>query len=171
MTRSGHSSGSADVRFRIAASASSRGARSSRSLIELAVVVDPGRVRRRAFEALRRRRRQDRTRPRNRRRPRRRRNLPPIVDLPPIVTNLGAPQDIWVRLEGSIVFDPRALPHPEVVAGKIGDDILAYLRTVSLRQLEGPIGLENIRQDLNERAATRSDGKVREFVIRTLVVQ
>jgi flagellar protein FliL len=94
-----------------------------------------------------------------------------IVDLPPIVTNLGAPQDTWVRLEGSIIFDPNTLPHPEAVAGEIGDDVLAYLRTVSLHQLEGPIGLENIRQDLNERAATRSGGKVRAFVIRTLVVQ
>ncbi|HEY6519033.1 MAG TPA: flagellar basal body-associated FliL family protein [Roseiarcus sp.] len=94
-----------------------------------------------------------------------------IVDLPPIVTNLGAPQDTWVRLEGSIVFDPKTLPHPEAVAGQIGDDVLAYLRTVSLHQLEGPVGLENIRQDLNERAATRSGGKVHAFVIRTLVVQ
>jgi flagellar FliL protein len=94
-----------------------------------------------------------------------------IVDLPPIVTNLGAPQDTWVRLEGSIIFDPKTLPHPEAVAGQIGDDILAYLRTVSLHQLEGPIGLENIRQDLNERAATRSGGKVHALVIKTLVVQ
>ena len=108
------------------------------------------------------------------------RNCPParfptqpatIVDLPPIVTNLGAPQDTWVRLEGSIIFDPKTLPHPEAVAGQIGDDVLAYLRTVALHQLEGPIGLENIRQDLNERAATRSGGKVHGFVIRTLVVQ
>jgi flagellar FliL protein len=94
-----------------------------------------------------------------------------VVDLPPIVTNLGAPEDTWVRLEGSIIFDPKTLAHPEAVAGQIGDDVLAYLRTVSLNQLEGPIGLENIRQDLNERAATRSGGKVRAFVIRTLVVQ
>jgi flagellar protein FliL len=94
-----------------------------------------------------------------------------IVDLPPIVTNLGSPQDTWVRLEGSIIFDPNALSHPEAVASQIGDDVLAYLRTVSLHQLEGPIGLENIRQDLNDRAATRSGGKVRGFVIRTLVVQ
>ena len=75
------------------------------------------------------------------------------------------------RLEGSIVFDPKTLSHPEAMAGQIGDDVLAYLRTVSLHQLEGPIGLENIRQDLNERAATRSGGKVQAFVIRTLVVQ
>ena len=94
-----------------------------------------------------------------------------IVDLQPIVTNLGAPQDTWVRLEGSIIFDPKTLPHPEAVTGQIGDDVLAYLRTVTLHQLEGPIGLENIRQDLNERAATRSGGKVQAFVIRTLVVQ
>jgi flagellar protein FliL len=94
-----------------------------------------------------------------------------IIDLPPIVTNLGAPQDTWVRLEGSIIFDPKTLPHPEAVAGQIGDDVLAYLRTVSLHQLEGPVGLENIRQDLNERAAARSGGKVHAFVIRTLVVQ
>ena len=94
-----------------------------------------------------------------------------VVDLPPIVTNLGSPQDTWIRLEGSIIFDPKTLPHPEAIVGQIGDDILAYLRTVSLRQLEGPIGLENLRQDLNERAATRSGGKVRAFLIRTLVVQ
>jgi flagellar FliL protein len=94
-----------------------------------------------------------------------------IVDLPPIVTNLGSPQDTWIRLEGSIIFDPKTLSHPEAVAGQIGDDVLAYLRTVSLHQLEGPIGLENIRQDLNERAVTRSGGKVRTFIIRTLVVQ
>jgi flagellar protein FliL len=94
-----------------------------------------------------------------------------IYSLPPVVTNLGAPQDTWIRLEGSIVFDPKVLPHPEAVAARIGEDALAYLRTVTLKQLEGPVGLEAVRDDLNDRAATRSDGKVREFVIRTLVVQ
>jgi len=94
-----------------------------------------------------------------------------IYDLPPIVTNLGAPQDTWIRLEGSIVYDPKAMPHPQAEAAKLGEDILAYLRTVSLKELEGPVGLENLRQDLNERATTRMGGKIREFVIRTLVVQ
>jgi flagellar protein FliL len=94
-----------------------------------------------------------------------------IFDLQPIVTNLGAPQDTWVRLEGSILFDPKAVPHPEAIAGKIGEDALAYLRTATLKQLEGSVGLEAMRDDLNERASVRSDGKVREFVIRTLVVQ
>jgi len=94
-----------------------------------------------------------------------------VVDLPPIVTTLGAPSEVWIRLEASIVFDPRTLPHPEAVAAKIGDDVLAYVRTVTLKQLEGPIGLESLRAELNERAQTRSEGKVRELVLRTLVVQ
>jgi flagellar FliL protein len=94
-----------------------------------------------------------------------------VYDLPPVVTNLGQPQDTWIRLEASIVFDPKALPHPEAVARKIGEDMLAYLRTVSLKQLEGPVGLQSIREDLNDRAAIRSEGKVSELVIRMMVIQ
>jgi flagellar FliL protein len=94
-----------------------------------------------------------------------------LFDMPPIVTNLGAPRDTWIRLDASIVFDAKELPHPDVMAGEIAGDELAYLRTVSLSQIEGPIGLQNIRQDLNERASIRSGGKVAELIIRTLVVQ
>jgi flagellar FliL protein len=100
--------------------------------------------------------------------------LPPtasLFDMPPIVTNLGEPRDTWIRLEASIVFDAKALPHPEVIAGEIAGDELAYLRTIALAQIEGPIGLQNVRQDLNERAVIRSGGKVTELIIRTLVVQ
>ena len=141
------------------------------SLIEFAIVVCSGGLRRRRLRGVAPRHAARSGQAGAIVRPARPRQPSTIVDLPPIVTNLGAPQDTWVRLEGSIIFDPKTLPHPEAVAGQIGDDVLAYLRTVSLHQLEGPIGLENIRQDLNERAATRSGGKVRAFVIRTLVVQ
>lgn len=144
---------------------------SRRSLIELAFVILLGACAGAAFETWRPAATPETGKPSESSAPGQPAQPSTIVDLPPIVTNLGAPQDTWIRLEGSIIFDPKTLPHPEAVAGQIGDDILAYLRTVSLRQLEGPIGLENIRQDLNERAATRSGGKVRAFVIRTLVVQ
>jgi len=94
-----------------------------------------------------------------------------LFEMPPIVTNLGSPQDTWIRLEASIVYDVKALPHPEAVAGEIAGDELAYLRTTTLAQIEGAVGLQNVRQDLNERAVTRSGGKVSELIIRTLVVQ
>lgn len=94
-----------------------------------------------------------------------------LFEMPPIVTNLGSPKDTWIRLEAAIVFDAKSVEHPETLAEEIAGDELAYLRTVTLAQVEGPVGLENIRQDLNERAAIRSGGKVSELVIRTLVVQ
>jgi flagellar protein FliL len=96
---------------------------------------------------------------------------PGMIDMPPIVTNIANPADIWVRLEASIVFDPKALPHPDVVAAEIATDELAYLRTVSVSELQGPIGLENIRQDLRDRASVRSGGKVTDLLLKTLVLQ
>jgi flagellar FliL protein len=94
-----------------------------------------------------------------------------IIDLPPIVTNLGAPSELWVRLETSMIFDSSATQHPETLAAEIANDLLAYLRTVSVAQIQGPIGMQNLRQDINERAAIRSAGAVKELVIRTLVIQ
>jgi flagellar FliL protein len=94
-----------------------------------------------------------------------------LLDLPPVVTNIGAPADTWVRLEASIVFDGKTTPHPEVIAAEIATDELAYLRTVTITQMQGPIGLENMRQDLTDRAVVRSGGKVNELILRTLVVQ
>jgi flagellar FliL protein len=96
---------------------------------------------------------------------------PGMIEMPAIVTNIAQPADTWVRLEASIVFDPKTLSHPEVVAAEIATDELAYLRTVSVTELQGPIGLENIRQDLRDRAYVRSDGKVTDLLLKTLVLQ
>jgi len=96
---------------------------------------------------------------------------PNLVDLPPIVTNIGSPPDVWVRVEASIVLDGKTTPHPEILAAEIATDELAYLRTLTVAQIEGPIGLENIRQDLADRAVVRSNGKVSELILKTLVLQ
>jgi flagellar protein FliL len=93
------------------------------------------------------------------------------LDLPPVVTNIAAPPDVWVRIEGTIVFEGKALPHAEALAGEIAGDMLAFMRTQTLTQIQGAAGLQHLRQDLAERIATRSDGRVREFIIKSLVVQ
>jgi flagellar FliL protein len=94
-----------------------------------------------------------------------------LYDLPAIVTNLSAPQDTWIRLEASLLFDAKTVPHPEILGAEIAGDILAFLRATSLTQIQGVAGLQNLREDLNERVAIRSGGSVKELVIRTLVVQ
>ncbi len=57
------------------------------------------------------------------------------------------------------------------MAGEITGDVLAFLRTLTLSQIEGASGLRQLREDLNERVAIRSSGRVRELIIQTLVVQ
>ena len=94
-----------------------------------------------------------------------------LVDLPPIITNIGSPTDVWARVEAAIVLDSKTVEHPEILAGEIASDELAYLRTLNIAQVEGPIGLENVRQDLADRAYVRSNGKVSEFILKTLVLQ
>jgi flagellar FliL protein len=57
------------------------------------------------------------------------------------------------------------------MAAAIAEDVVAYLRTVPITQLEGPSGLLHLREDLNDRARIRSGGKVKELVIQSLVLE
>lgn len=91
--------------------------------------------------------------------------------LAPVVTNLSSPANSWVRLEVSVMIDAKAAANADPVLAMISEDLLAYLRSVTARQLEGAAGLKNLREDVSERIAIRSKGLVRDIVIETLVVQ
>jgi flagellar protein FliL len=94
-----------------------------------------------------------------------------VHSVPAVVANLASPQDVWVRLEASIIVADEEVANPDVLAGEIAEDVLAYLRTLSLEQIEGPSGLLHLHEDLNDRVAIRSNDRVRQLVIETLVVQ
>ncbi|MDQ0348948.1 flagellar basal body-associated FliL family protein [Ancylobacter vacuolatus] len=91
--------------------------------------------------------------------------------LKPIVANLAAPSKTFIRIEASIIFKNGALADPKIAAAQIRDDIMGFLRTLSLSQLEGPSGLLHLREDLDERARLRTEGHIDELIIETLVVQ
>jgi flagellar FliL protein len=94
-----------------------------------------------------------------------------IRELAPIVTNLAQPEGTKVRLQASILFNKKEVEAPTVIAAQITDDLIGYLKTLSIAQLQGGSGLQSLREDLNERVAIRSEGHVRELIIETLVVQ
>lgn len=94
-----------------------------------------------------------------------------VQDLKPVVVNLAAPSSTFVRIEGALIYKNGALPNPAATAAEVREDIMAYMRTISLSQLEGPSALQHLREDLNERAMVRGHGKVKELVLETLVVQ
>ena len=91
--------------------------------------------------------------------------------LTPIVTNLASPERTWVRLEASILLDADAGGDPNVLIANISEDILAFLRTLSLPLVEGASGFQHLREDLNDRVRVRSGGKVRDLVIHTFILE
>ncbi len=76
-----------------------------------------------------------------------------------------------MRLQVSLVYGRKDVDNPALLMGQVSDDLIAFLKTLTLPQIEGASGLQSLREDLNERASVRSQGKVRELVIETLVVQ
>ncbi len=91
-----------------------------------------------------------------------------IIALDPITTNLAYPSQSWVRLELALVF--KGQPDAQL-AQAIHQDILAYIRTVSLQQIEGARGLQYLRDDIQERVDLRSEGRVSKVMFRTFVIE
>ncbi|OAP41061.1 flagellar basal body protein FliL [Sinorhizobium glycinis] len=91
-----------------------------------------------------------------------------IVQLEPITTNLAYPAENWVRLEVALQFEGA----PDVaLAEEVHQDIAAYLKTVSLQQIQGPRGFQYLRDDIQERVDLRSGGRVTNVMFRTFVIQ
>ncbi|PWE57805.1 flagellar basal body protein FliL [Metarhizobium album] len=91
-----------------------------------------------------------------------------VVALEPITTNLAYPSESWIRLEVALMFKDK----PDVkVSEEVHQDILFYLRTVSLQQIEGPRGFQYLRDDIQERVDQRSQGRVTKVMFRTFVIE
>ncbi|MGO8781240.1 MAG: flagellar basal body-associated FliL family protein [Rhodomicrobium sp.] len=99
-------------------------------------------------------------------------NLPDseVVPLAPIVTNLGNPSDLFVRLQAAIVLEPDARD-TAALAAKVGDDIVVYLRTVSVTEIQGATGFQYLREDLKKRAIELGGGKIRDLLLTGFVVE
>lgn len=91
-----------------------------------------------------------------------------ILPLPAITTNLAGPGDTWVRLELALVFDGST---DSSLAEFVHQDVMAYMRTVKVKQVEGPSGFQHLKSDLEERARIRTGGKVKGILFRTLLFE
>ena len=94
-----------------------------------------------------------------------------LYDLKPIVANLTFPTDVWIRLEVTVQLEKMPPPDADILLIQLTSDIEAFLHTLSLPQLQGAAGLQNLREDLQERLAVRSKGRVHDLFIRGLVLQ
>jgi flagellar FliL protein len=94
-----------------------------------------------------------------------------IIDLEPVVTNLADPPNTWVRLEAAIRIAPDYEGDKQLLQREISEDLLVFMREVSLRHVDGAAGLSHFKQDITERARTRSQGAVSELLLKMLVVE
>lgn len=91
-----------------------------------------------------------------------------VIPLATITTSIASPSDMWVRMEVSIVLDE---PQGSDLPGIIQQDLLSYIRTVKMHEIEGASGFRHLKENLEERAAIRSDGHVKQVLIRTLLFE
>jgi flagellar FliL protein len=94
-----------------------------------------------------------------------------LKPLSPIVTNLAGPERTWIRLEGALVMEGDQSAEAKMLAAQIAEDIVAFLRTVPLAQVQGASGFQHLREDLNDRVRVRSGGKVHDLVIQALIIE
>lgn len=94
--------------------------------------------------------------------------LPNLLELAPILTNIGYPAENLIRLQVGLVFDG---PPDPALAETVNQNIMTYLRTLSLQQLQGPRGFTYLKGDIQEIASLRSQGRVTKVLIRTFVVE
>lgn len=94
-----------------------------------------------------------------------------LRSVPPVVTNLASSDEDWIRVETSVIMDRTNVKDPALVISRFRQDMLTFLRTVRLGQIQGPSGLVHLRDDLNERARISSGGLIKEVVLETLIIQ
>jgi flagellar FliL protein len=99
-----------------------------------------------------------------------------IRDLQPITTNLAGTPPAWIRLEAAVLLDPENPAEPQSaeeieMLRVVNEDVVAFLRTVTLTQLQGPSGFQSLREDLDERVRIRSEGKIKELIVQSMILE
>lgn len=92
-----------------------------------------------------------------------------LLQLPAVITNLSGGAK-WIRLESSALIEtvediPPALP------AQLAEDIATFARTISLEQMSAPSGFQHFREELLERLATRTGGKIKDLTFQSIVIE
>lgn len=94
-----------------------------------------------------------------------------VVELDPVISNLGQPSTTWIRLETALVFNKESVDDVDRLTSEVEQDVLGFLRTLTVGELQGASALNHLRDDLNERARLATNGAVSELIIESMVLQ
>lgn len=94
-----------------------------------------------------------------------------VVPLRPVVSNLADGERTWIRLEASVALIEIGEQDKDVVLAQITEDILAFVRSLTLEQLEGSAGFEHLHEDLSDLIKTRTKSDANRLIITGLIVE
>ncbi|WCM58663.1 flagellar basal body-associated FliL family protein [Candidatus Liberibacter asiaticus] len=90
-----------------------------------------------------------------------------IFSLQPIITNFDSSPKDWLRLDIALIC--KDIPD-KVFLETLHQDIMAYIRTVSIKQITGAQGFRYFKEDIEERVKLRSQGFVSSVIFRTFII-
>jgi len=93
-----------------------------------------------------------------------------VIALAPIVTDMSPLEGGRIRLEIALVRDDVNPLEPDLVAD-IANDFVALLRQTTTSQIKGASGFMYLREDLLERARIRSQNRISNILISSLVIE
>ncbi|MBA5723629.1 flagellar basal body-associated FliL family protein [Candidatus Liberibacter sp.] len=90
-----------------------------------------------------------------------------IFSLQPIITNLNSSPKNWLRLDISLMF--KKIPDMDLLE-TLHQDIMDYIRTISIDQITVPQGFRYLKEDIEERVNLRSKGTISKVIFRTFII-
>lgn len=90
--------------------------------------------------------------------------------VPSVITDLNSQPSVRARLEVSIIV-VHGTPQTTTLVGEVREDVIAYLKGLSLADIQGVRGFQNLREQLDDRARVRGRGAILGLLIGGLVLE
>jgi flagellar FliL protein len=94
-----------------------------------------------------------------------------LTPFAPITANIAVPDTVWLRLEGSMAVKAKDGIKPTDVVQLASNKMVAYVKTLKLTDIQGPVGFLALNSDLNEIARNATDGQARSVLISGFIVE
>jgi flagellar FliL protein len=92
------------------------------------------------------------------------------ISVPSIIVQLKGEPKTSVRLDVSVIA-AHGTPETSALKSEIREDVIAYLEGLTVADIEGVRGFQNLRQQLDDRAKIRGRGSVLGILIGGLILE
>jgi flagellar protein FliL len=92
------------------------------------------------------------------------------LSVPSIITELDAGSKVRARLDVSIIV-AHGTPESTTLIGEVREDVIAYFKGLTLTDIQGPRGFQNLREQLDDRARIRGRGAILGLLIAGIVLE